>query len=127
MGAFLRTQRVFRGASVRGGYPFTKDVVYLAGLLGVYNFLRISVKNQNRMLVETLVCGRVALEDVPTLTWMRMRGLLSGPKYTPWWLDNWESLLSYFSFSSFLSQFDLSSFQAYFDERSPLHGLDSDS
>jgi uncharacterized protein (TIGR02421 family) len=122
--AFLMTQRVFRGAKLTGKYPLTKDVVYLAGLMGVYNFLRIAVKHQNRMLVESLVCGRIALEDVPTIAWMRGEGLLSGPKYTPWWLDNWETLLSYFSFSSFLNNFDLAGFQAYFDELTPLQGWD---
>jgi hypothetical protein len=119
MEAYLLAQRIFRGAKLDGKYPLTKDVVYIAGLLGVYNFLRISVKHQNRLLVESLVCGRVALEDVPTIAWMRSTGLLDGPKYVPWWLENWETLLSYFTFSSFLVHFDLPGFQAYFDEFSP--------
>ena len=119
MEAFLLAQRIFRGAKLDGKYPLTKDVVYLAGLLGVYNFLRISVKHQNRFLVESLVCGRIALEDVPTIAWMRSSGLLDGPKYVPWWLENWESLLTYFTFSSFLVGFDLPGFQAYFNEFSP--------
>ena len=122
--AFLHTQRVFRGANPRGKYPFTKDVVYLAGLLGVYNFLRISVKNQNRLLVESLVCGRMAIEDVPLIAWMRSEGLLTGPKFTPWWLDNWETLVTYFSFSSFLHHFDLTGFQSYFDDMKASEGWD---
>jgi uncharacterized protein (TIGR02421 family) len=124
MEAFLLTQRVFRGSRLQGGYPLTKDVVYLSGLLGVYNFLRIAVKNQNRLLVESLVCGRVALEDLPAIAWMRSKGIIEAPKFTPWWLDNWGSLVSYFTFSSFLINFDLASFQVYFDDLDALQKWD---
>jgi uncharacterized protein (TIGR02421 family) len=113
--AFFSAQRVFRGAKLTGGHPFTKDTVYLAGLLGIYNFLRIAVKNQNRLLVESLICGRMALEDVGTVTYLRTHGILQPPRYLPAWLENWEALLSSFSFSAFLNSIDLSAYQDYFD------------
>lgn len=122
--AFYSTQRVFRGAKLSGGGPFTKDTVYLAGLLGVYNFLRFSAKNQNRLLVESLLCGRMALEDVGTIAWLRVHGLISPPKFVPEWLSNWEALLSFFSLSALLGTMDLSGFQSYFDDYYTLENWD---
>ena len=37
--AFESARRVFRGGLLTGGAPFTKDIVYLDGLIRVYNFL----------------------------------------------------------------------------------------
>jgi uncharacterized protein (TIGR02421 family) len=124
MEAFYLTQRIFRGAPIEGRYPFTKDVVYLAGLIGVYNFLRIAVKTQNRILVESLVAGRIALEDVATIAWMRAHGLLSPPRFAPDWLKNWDALLSFFSLTAVLETLDLAGFQGYFDEYSKLENWD---
>ena len=41
--AYDAAWRVFRGAPLRGGYPLTKDIVYLDGLLRVHSFLRSTV------------------------------------------------------------------------------------
>lgn len=122
--AFYNAQRVFRGASLKGSAPFTKDVVYLAGLLGVYNFLRIAVKHQNRLLVESLVCGRMALEDVASIAWLRVHGIVNPPYYIPDWLRNWEALLSFFSLSAVFGISDIASFQDYFDEYNRLENWD---
>ncbi len=122
--AFYATQRVFRGAKLSGGGPFTKDTVYLAGLLGVYNFLRFAAKNQNRLLVESLLCGRMALEDVGTIAWLRVHGMVQPPKFIPEWLSNWEALLSFFSLSALLGTMDLSGFQSYFDDYYTLESWD---
>jgi len=122
--AFFAASRIFRGSPIAGGAPFTKDVVYLAGLLGVYNFLQIAVKNQNRLLVESLVCGRMSLEDVGTIAWLRTHGVLSPPKYVPEWLENWEALLSFFSFSAFINTVDLGAYRGYFDNYNTLQDWD---
>lgn len=113
--AFYNTQRIFRGAKLTGGAPFTKDIVYLEGLLGIYNFLRIAAKTQNYLLVESLIAGRIALEDVGIIAWLRAHGILAPPKYLPEWLRNWEALLSFFSFSAFLNNVQLSEMQDFFD------------
>jgi len=115
--AFFNTQRIFRGAKLSGRGPFTKDVVYLPGLLSVYNFLKYAVKNQNRVLVETLVCGRMSLEDVSTLAWLRTHGVIQPPHFIPDWLKNWEGLLSFFSLTAVFDGLDLTHIQDYFDEQ----------
>lgn len=112
--AFYATQRIFRGSDLNGKYPFTKDVVYLGGVFGVYNFLRLAVKNENYALVESLINGRIALEDVALIANLRMQGFLDPPKYIPGWLRNWEGLLSYFSFSSLINSVDNEHIEGYF-------------
>ncbi|MBM4317039.1 MAG: DUF1704 domain-containing protein [Deltaproteobacteria bacterium] len=121
--AFFNTQRIFRGAKLTGGGAFTKDVVYLSGLLGVYNFLKLAVKNQNRILVESLVCGRMALEDVSTIAWLRTHGIIQPPYFIPAWLKNWEGLLSFFSLTAVFDGLDLSNVQNYLDDQR-LHDWD---
>lgn len=114
MDAFYNAQRIFRGAKLSGRKPFTKDTVYLSGLINVYNFLRIGVKNQNRILVESLLSGRMALEDVGTIAWLRARGFVSPPRFIPDWLKNWEALLSFFSLTAVIETVDLGLSENYF-------------
>ncbi len=115
--AFFNTQRIFRGAKLTGGAAFTKDVVYLPGLISVYNFLKYAVKNQNRILIESLVCGRMSLEDVSTIAWLRTHGIVEPPHYIPEWLKNWEGLLSFFSLTAVFDVLDLSNVHDYFDDQ----------
>jgi uncharacterized protein (TIGR02421 family) len=124
MEAFYNAQRIFRGAKLAGGAPFTKDVVYLSGLMGIFNYLRIAVKNQNRLIVESLVCGRVAIEDLGTIAWLRSHGLVAPPEFIPDWLKNWESLLSFFSFSAFVNTVDITTYQNYFHNHHSLQEWD---
>src|SRR5450755_1429985 len=105
--AYLNAQRVFRGGNVAGGAPFTKDACYLAGLVDVYNFLRVAVRARGRTLGEVLVSGRLALDDLEALLWLREEGVLTKPKLEPRWLERWDTLLSYFAFTSFLNEVDL--------------------
>lgn len=112
--AFFSAQRIFRGAILSGGKPFTKDVVYVSGLLGVYAFLNLAVKNQNRPLVEALVCGRSAIEDAGTLAWLRSNGFVDPPKFLPEWLANWEALLSFFCTTALFVEMDGDGYRDYF-------------
>jgi uncharacterized protein (TIGR02421 family) len=114
--AFYAAQRIFRGAPLGGRAPFTKDIVYLAGLLEVYHFLQAATKVQDRILIECLLTGRIAMEDVGVIEWLRLNGILEPPHFIPVWLKNWEALVSFFSFFGVvLHSMDLSSFQSYFD------------
>ena len=58
--SFHSTQRVYRGAPVTGGAAFTKDNVYLAGLLTVHTFFRWALKNQRMALCRNLFAGKLA-------------------------------------------------------------------
>lgn len=106
-GAYLDTARIFRGGPPEGGGPFTKDAVYVAGLLHVYSFLQAFVREGFRDETEMLVAGRFALDDMAALIELRALGLLVGPRHRPRWLREWTTLLPYFAFTSFLDGIDL--------------------
>ncbi len=105
--AYFDAQRVCRGGVPAGGSPFTKDACYLAGLLDVYSFLRAALRAQAPVLGEALVCGRIALEDVDALLWLRAEGVLEPPKLVPRWIERFDALVSYFAFTSFLSEVEV--------------------
>jgi uncharacterized protein (TIGR02421 family) len=73
--AFQITMRVFRG----GG--FTKDVVYLRGLLEVVDFLK---KDGEFML---LFLGKIGLRHIPFVKELKWRKLLKEAQVTPHYLD----------------------------------------
>lgn len=104
--AYLDTVRIYRGGLVEGGAPFTKDATYLSGLAEIYNFLRLSLVDGAYQIAETLVSGRLALDDVELLLALRDEGLVEPPRFLPRWLARWEALLPYFAFTSFLNDLD---------------------
>ncbi|RMH20214.1 MAG: DUF1704 domain-containing protein [Acidobacteria bacterium] len=105
--AFENARRVFRGAPLTGGFAFTKDVVYLDGLLRVHNFLRAAVAARRIDCLRLLFCGKLDLEDVPALGQLAAMGLLEPPRYLPPWADDRRFLVSYLAYSSFLNRIDL--------------------
>ncbi|MFO0617268.1 MAG: DUF1704 domain-containing protein [Polyangiaceae bacterium] len=104
---YLDAARIFRGGLVEGGAPFTKDAVYLSGLVEVYDFLRVAVAEDHEDICETLVTGRIALPEVRWLVALRDEGLVAPPRYRPSWLRRWDDLVAHFAFSSFLAEIDL--------------------
>jgi uncharacterized protein (TIGR02421 family) len=104
--AYLDVQRICRGGMVTGGAPFTKDACYLAGLVDIYDFMQRALVLRTPLLGELLVSGRLALEDMIALLWMRGQGIIEKPKLSPTWATEWDGLLSYFSFTSFLDEID---------------------
>lgn len=113
--AYFDAQRVCRGGLVSGGAPFTKDAVYLAGLLEVYAFLAAVIRGGFRDEVELVVAGRLALDDIAILAELRAEGLVTRPPDRPRWLARWGTLLPFFAFSSFVSGLDLAPVEAHYD------------
>jgi uncharacterized protein (TIGR02421 family) len=105
--AYLDVARVCRGGVPTGGAPFTKDACYLAGLVEVYDFLRIAVAHDRPVVPEVLISGRLRIEDVEPLMALRDDGVLAPPVHRPSWLRRWEDLLTHFAFTSFLAEIDL--------------------
>ncbi len=100
--AYLDVARIFRGGTCDGGAPFTKDASYLAGLVEVYNFLRVAIGPERRHVADVLVSGRLALAEVAPLVSLADDGLLAPPTFRPGWLRRWDDLVAHFTFSSFL-------------------------
>ena len=127
--AFENARRVFRGGVVTGGAPFTKDIVYLDGLLRVHNFLRAAVAAGRSDCLQLLFCGKLNIEDIPVLCELVEMGLCKPPRYLPPWAADRRFLLSYLVYSSYLNSIDLGPIRQHYAallENSPIVELDDD-
>ena len=109
-----------------GGAPFTKDIVYLDGLLRVHNFLRAAVAAGRSDCLQLLFCGKLNIEDIPVLCELVKMGLCRPPRYLPPWLADRRFLLSYLVYSSYLNSIDLTPIREHYAtllENSPIVDL----
>jgi uncharacterized protein (TIGR02421 family) len=113
--AFEDARRVMRGGVIEGGAPFTKDVVYLDGLLRVQNFLRVAVQLRRLDLIRLLFVGKVAIADVPDLAELRAEGLLAPARYLPTWALDLRPLVATMAFSGFLNRVDLPAVRGHYE------------
>ncbi len=74
--SFENARRVFRGGVITGGAPFTKDVVYLFGLLLVSTVIRAIFSAGRSDCLRLLFCGKLELQDIPALCELACMGLL---------------------------------------------------
>ncbi len=114
--AFEQTRRVFRGGVLEGGAPFTKDVVYLDGLLRVHDFLRSVVAAGRVDILQLLFCGKLSLADLPVLCELAGMGLLKAPRFLPPWAADRRFLVSYLAYSGFLERVKISRVQQRYAE-----------
>ncbi len=105
--AFESARRVFRGGVLAGGAPFTKDSIYLGGLLEVHNFLRAAVRTGDAGFIRLLFVGKVDLADLDAMKMLREEGLIDNPRYLPPWATDLRYLLSYLAYSTFLNEINL--------------------
>lgn len=99
--------RIFRGAPLTGGTPFTKDIAYLKGFIMIYNFMRISIKEARADLIPFLFAGKVTLEDLPVLKAYHDLGVIALPKYLPPQIKDMNGLAIWMAFSNFLNRMKL--------------------
>lgn len=114
--AFENARRVFRGGVLTGGAPFTKDVVYLDGLLTVTNFLRVAVSEGRSDCLLLLFCGKLDLEDLPVLGHLVEAGLCALPRYLPPWMEDRRFLVTHLTLSRFLAGVDLDATRTHYAE-----------
>jgi uncharacterized protein (TIGR02421 family) len=114
--AFENARRVFRGGVLTGGAPFTKDGVYIEGLLRVHNFLRAVVQLGRIDCLHLLFCGKLDIEDVPALAMLAAEGMCEYPRFLPPWAADLRFLASYLAYSAFLNQVDLSAVRSHYAE-----------
>ena len=114
--AFESTRRVFRGGVISGGAPFTKDIVYLDGLIRVHNFLRTLISQGRPDCLLLLFCGKLDMEDIPVLAELSQAGLCQPPKYLPNWASDMRFLLSYLAYSTFLNTIDLQAVGSHYEQ-----------
>ncbi len=80
--------RVFRGGDVRGGVAFTKDCVYLPGLVSVHTFLRSAIAARRPELLSRLFVGRLTVGDVLALEPAFADGRIAPAAIRPDWISD---------------------------------------
>lgn len=106
--SFQSAARIFRGGDVNGKNVFTKDVVYLKGLVSVQTFLRKAIEMRKIEYPQSLFIGRIALGDVISLEEFIQSGFIAKPLYQPKWVANRDALAAYLTYSVFTNQLKLS-------------------
>jgi uncharacterized protein (TIGR02421 family) len=110
--SFASAQRVFRGAPLDGGTAFTKDTVYLHGLLSVHTFFRWAFKHRKVGMCRNLFAGKLTLHDVVSLAPYFDNGYVAAPKYLPPWMQHANGLAGTLAFSLFANQIRLDRVEA---------------
>ena len=105
--SFTSAQRVFRGVPTGGGAAFTKDTVYLHGLLSVHTFFRWCLRNRKLGLARQLFAGKMALEDVFEFESSHDSGLVAAPRFLPPWIQRANGLAGMLAFSLFVNKIRL--------------------
>lgn len=106
--------RVFRGGTLEGGAPFTKDISYCKGFVENYNFLRCCIRDSKAFLIPFMFVGKLQMDDVPMLYAKHREGLVAAPKFLPPHFHDLNGLAVWMSFSSFFNRVDLQSVQSHY-------------
>ena len=105
--SFTSAQRVFRGVPTTGGAAFTKDTVYLRGLIGVHTFFRWALKHRKLHLCRLLFAGKMTLADVQRFEPLFDSGDLLPPRWLPDWVERANGLAGMLAFSLFANRIRL--------------------
>jgi len=110
--SFTSAQRIFRGVPTGGGAAFTKDTVYLRGLLSVHTFFRWCLRNRKLGLARELFAGKMALEDVFNFESSYAAGVVAPPRFLPPWIQRANGLAGMLAFSQFANKIRLDDIDA---------------
>ncbi len=110
--AFESARRIFRGAPLTGGAPFTKDCGYLSGLLGVLTFVRAAFAANRPDTLGLLFTGKLDLSAIPALAVLRHLGLCQPARYLPPWAMDPGWVLTWLTLSTFMAGIDLDAVSA---------------
>ncbi|MBS0569568.1 MAG: DUF1704 domain-containing protein [Proteobacteria bacterium] len=110
--SFASAARVFRGVPPTGGGAFTKDAVYLHGLLSVHTFFRWALKNKKLQWCRNLFAGKMALHDMIALAPWFESGVIAAPKFLPPWMQHVNGLAGTLAFSLFANRIRLDKVEA---------------
>ncbi|WP_133478882.1 flavohemoglobin expression-modulating QEGLA motif protein [Cognatilysobacter segetis] len=107
--SFSSAQRIFRGVPTTGGYAFTKDTVYVRGLVGVHTFFRWALRSRKLPLCRYLFAGKMTLADVQRFEPLFEAGVLLPAHWLPPWLTRINGLAGMLAFSLFANRIRLDS------------------
>ncbi|RYZ67244.1 MAG: DUF1704 domain-containing protein, partial [Proteobacteria bacterium] len=113
--AFRSAMRVFRGGTLDGGSPFTKDISYGRGFIENYNFIRTAIRSGRPEIIPFMFAGKLHVDDVPLLYARHLEGMVDMPKLMPAQFQDLNGLAVWMSFSSFLNTIDANVVTSYYD------------
>ncbi|MCX6119551.1 MAG: flavohemoglobin expression-modulating QEGLA motif protein [Proteobacteria bacterium] len=105
--SYLSTARIFRGGDVKGRNVFTKDVVYLKGLISVHTFMRKAIQQRKIDYPQRLFSGRMTVGDVIRFEDAFKDGWIEQGKYLPPWAANRQGLATYLCYNAFSNRLKL--------------------
>jgi uncharacterized protein (TIGR02421 family) len=91
--------RIFRGGDLHGRHVFTKDVVYLQGMVAVYTYLRKALSARKPERIARAFAGRMHLSDVELLEEDFDAGLVAPPTFVPPWAADLPALGAHLAFA----------------------------
>ena len=97
--SFQSARRVFRGGDVRGRVVFTRDAIYVQGLVFTHTFLRKAIQARKLDYPAWLFAGRLAWGDVIALEPYFRSGFIAPASCQPAWVANRLSLAAYLTWS----------------------------
>ena len=101
--ALKNAGRAFRGGTLDGGAPFTKDISYLKGFMQIYNFIRTEIKYGRPEIIPFLFAGKVTLPDVPVLYRLHQEGIVNAPQFLPPQIKDLNGLAVLMAFMNFFN------------------------
>ena len=105
--SFASAQRVFRGVPTDGGHAFTKDAVYLRGLINVHTFFRWALRQDRLALCRWLFAGKMTLGDALHFAPLFEAGVLQPARWLPAWVRRANGLAGALAFSLFANRIRL--------------------
>lgn len=112
--SYLSASRILRGGGAQGGVVFTKDGIYLEGLIRVHSFFRWAFKTRNLDLTHYLFAGRLDINDIFLLRSEFQNKTIDPACYLPRWYQNIDQLAGKMAFSLVLNGIDLESVEQHF-------------
>ncbi len=112
--SFFSTMRLFRGVPPTGGVAFTKDSVYLRGLLEVHTFFRWALRHDHLDATRRFLSGRMTPGDAIELAEAFEAGDLVTARYVPPWMQRGNGLAGYLAFSLFANEIRLEHVGSHF-------------
>ena len=98
--SYFSTSRVFRGGDPRGGACFTKDTVYLRGLLSTHTYFLTVLHERRIESLTQIFAGRMTWADVGELAPFFESGVIEPPSIVPPWVTDRRRLAAWLAFNN---------------------------
>jgi uncharacterized protein (TIGR02421 family) len=105
--SYQSAMRIYRGGDPRGRNVFTKDGVYVQGLIYAHLFLLKAIQEGKPQFMDHLFCGRLTFGDIVALEPWVETGFIAPPRHVPPWISNRRALAASLSYTIFATRIDL--------------------